>query len=174
MSRDDGFAIADIDTGLLADPKIVALARRLRDPVQTAAHVALYVGLILESWGAGERLTFDAALPAWWLEDAGAIRANLAGVGLIDESGRLPDHAWTGWYEPARNRREARRAAGSKGGQTKPRSSNAPTSLKPRSSDAQATLNPTGPTGPVRPRPAEPSPPLSARHGAREIGVDRV
>ncbi len=40
MSRDDGFRIADTDTGMMADPKVLALARRLRDSVRTAAAIA--------------------------------------------------------------------------------------------------------------------------------------
>jgi hypothetical protein len=37
MSRDDGFAIADTDTGMMSDAKVLALARLLRDPIRTGA-----------------------------------------------------------------------------------------------------------------------------------------
>ena len=57
MSRDDGLARADIDTSLFDDPKVVALARRLRDPTQTMVAVGLYLALLLKSWRAGRRLT---------------------------------------------------------------------------------------------------------------------
>ena len=39
MSRDDGLRIADTDTGMMADPKVLALARRHRDSIRTAAAV---------------------------------------------------------------------------------------------------------------------------------------
>lgn len=109
MSRDAGFPIADLDAGLLADPKVVALARRLKDPRQTAAHVALYAAVILESWASGERATLDAAAPAWWLDDLDDVLANLQAVGLLDSEGRVPEHAWDSWYMPAAERREASR-----------------------------------------------------------------
>lgn len=110
MSRDAGFAHADLDTGLLADPKIVALARRLRDPHATAAHVALYLATLLESWGSGERVSIDTAAPAWWLDDLDDVRANLAAVGLLDSEGKVPEHAWESWFAPAADRRETSQA----------------------------------------------------------------
>ena len=109
MSRDEGFRVADLDTGVGDDPKVVALARRLRDPGQTAAHLGLYVALIAKSWGAGQRLTLADAAPAWWLDDVEPIRENLAAVGLLDADGRIPDHAWSSWYSPAAERLERTR-----------------------------------------------------------------
>jgi hypothetical protein len=137
VSRDDGFTIADVDTGLYADPKVVALARRLRNPVQTAAHVALFEALLLGSWGAGQRITFEEALPAWWLKPADDVRTNLVAVGLIGDDGRIPERAWEAWFSPAWQRREARRENGRKGGRVKPRSSAPKATLKPVSSVAQ-------------------------------------
>jgi len=119
VSRDTGFAIADIDSGLFSDPKVVALARRLHDAGATAAHVALYEALVLGSWGSGDRLTFEEALPAWWMEDASEVRANLTAVGLLGEDGRIPAKAWEAWFRPAWDRREARRAKGRLGGLAK-------------------------------------------------------
>jgi hypothetical protein len=146
MSRDDGFAIADVDTSFFADPKVVALARRLRDPVQTAAHLALYQALVLGSWGAGARITFDDAVPAWWFEPVDEIRSNLAAVGLIDADGRIPRRAWTSWFLPAHTRREARRESGRLGGKT----SGEP-SVEQRPTDAQPALNPSVPSVPSVP-----------------------
>jgi hypothetical protein len=159
MSRDDGFAIADLDTGLFSDPKVVALARRLRDPVQTAAHLALYQALVLGSWGAGARITFDEAVPAWWLGPSDEIRSNLAAVGLIDAAGRIPKRAWTSWYLPAFTRREARRESGRLGGTTSGtnrRKTSGEPPAEQRPTDAQPTLNPSAP-----PVPSVPSIPAS-------------
>jgi hypothetical protein len=108
MSR-DGFATGDVDTGLLADPKIVNLARRLRDPVTTGAYIALYVAVVLESWASGQRMTLDDAAPAWWLEPIDDARDHLQAVGLLDAEARIPEHAWAGWFGPAERRRQAGR-----------------------------------------------------------------
>lgn len=172
MSRDDGFAIADIDAGLFADPKIVALARQLRDPVQTAAHVALYQALVLGSWGAGERITLNDALPAWWLEPVDDIQAKLVAVGLLDGDGRIPEHSWDAWFTPAWERREARRESGRIGG----RKSRPKASPKHRSSDATATLNPTGrqagPSDPPAPSVSLPPTPSPDGEGASKRDED--
>ena len=109
MSRDAGFLHADVDTSLMADPKVVALARRLRDPERTAVSVCLFTGLILASWKAGARVTLAEAAPAWYLEPVEAIQADLEAVGLVDHDGRLQAHAWTSWYIPADERREQTR-----------------------------------------------------------------
>lgn len=170
MSRDEGFTRADVDTGLYADPKIVALARRLRDPVSTAAHVALYEALVLESWAAGDRVAFGDALPAWWLEPATEQLGNLTAVGLVDADGRLPEHAWETWFRPAFDRRESYRARGQKGGR--------PPSAKPERKPSQTTAEPrTGPSGPNPSGPSGPNPLRSgsgAPGGARKIEVDDV
>jgi hypothetical protein len=164
MSRDDGFAIADVDTGFFADPKVVALARRLRDPVQTAAHLALYLALVLGSWGAGARITFDEAVPAWLLGPVDELRSNLAAVGLIDADGRIPKRAWTSWYLPAHTRREARRESGRLGGTvsgTHRRKTSGEPSVEQRPTDARPTLNPSArsvpsvPSMPVGQQPTE-------------------
>ena len=154
MSRDDGFAIADVDTSFFADPKVVALARRLRDPVQTSAHLALYQALVLGSWGAGARITFDEAVPALWLEPPDEIRSNLAAVGLIDADGLIPKRAWTSWYLPAHTRREALRDSGRLGGTTSGtnrRKTSCEPSVEQRPTDAQPTLNPSVPSAPSVP-----------------------
>lgn len=184
MSRDAGFARADVDTGLYADPKIVALARRLRDPVATAAHVALYEALVLASWGAGDRLTLEQTLPAWWLVEPDvdvAYRTVLEAVGLVDAEGRIPEHAWASWFTPASDRRRAYIERGRKGGRAPhaPRSPGATqhddawgeAQVQPESSTSRARANqPTVPTVP-----ADPTIPVIPRAGARgDNGVDRV
>lgn len=109
MSRDAGFVVADIDTGLMSDPKVVALARRLQSADGTAAHLALYLAVVLESWAGGDRVSIETAAPAWWLAELDTPKANLAAVGLLDADGRIPEHVWLGWYEPAAGRRDASR-----------------------------------------------------------------
>jgi hypothetical protein len=119
MSRDDGFEVADTDTGMLADPKILALARRLHDSIRTGAAIALYDAVRLASWKAGQRLTLDETAPGWWLEPFDDLAAELVAVRLLDDERRVPEHAFEGWFGPARDRRERYRELGSKGGQAR-------------------------------------------------------
>jgi len=109
VSRDAGFAIADLDTGLLADPKVVALARRQRDPLRTSAFVGLYVAVVLESWSSARRVTLEEAAPAWWLDGLSDAQQALLAAGLLDDDGRIPTHVWDGWYVPAAERRDQSR-----------------------------------------------------------------
>lgn len=118
MSR-DGFAIADVDTGIMADPKILCLARRLRDSAATMAAVGLYHAVVLASWKAGERVTLEDSAPAWWLDPIDEPAAALVAVGLLDDEHRIPEHAWDGWFAPARDRRQRFRDLGAKGGRAK-------------------------------------------------------
>lgn len=143
MNREDGFPIADIDVGLFHDQKVLALARRLKDERETAAHVALYVNLILESWSAGDRVQLDEALPAWWVGDPEDARIALLAVGLIDDESRLPVEAWGGWFVPAFDRREKRRQSGAEGGRRSWQSRRDKRNGKHSRSDASATPNPS-------------------------------
>jgi hypothetical protein len=111
MSRDDGFAIADIDVGVLRDVKV----RRLRQqvPDDFPATVVLYLAVVLSSWEDGLRLS---ALEADSVVEATAERiAGLKAVELLDEDGKIPAHAWESWFRPAWERREASRAGGREG-----------------------------------------------------------
>lgn len=116
MSRGDGFEIADTDTGMLSDPKVVALARRLRDAAKTMTAIGLYDAVRLGSWGCGRRLTLEETLPGWWLDPIDEWVAHLIAVGLLDDEHRIPEHAWQGWYGPAFARRQRYRDLGSRGG----------------------------------------------------------
>ena len=107
MSRGDGFEISDTDTGMMADPKILALARRLRSSVQTLAAVALYDAVRLASWKAGCRLTLEETLPGWCIDPIDDLTGHLVAVGLLDGEHRIPAHAWAGWFGPAYERRQA-------------------------------------------------------------------
>ena len=131
MSRGDGFANADLDTGFFRDLKVKRLAREHADVFQTAA--LGYVGIVLHCWGCGDR---QGAPDAWpeavpWSEDAiAALRA----VGLLDRGSRIPRKVWDEWFGVAYERRERRRSAGSAGGQHK--ASNAKAELEQSPSDA--------------------------------------
>lgn len=133
MSREDGFSIADVDTSMLDDPKFRTLWRRLRGRAAMGQAVTVYLAAILESWRSGERSTADDAAPTWLGDVSGTVAA-LSAVGLLDEGGKVPEHAWLSWFVPAFDRREARRAAGSIGGQHK--ASNARALLQQSPSDA--------------------------------------
>jgi hypothetical protein len=105
MSRDDGFKVADTDTGLHADPKVVALARKLGGGIRTAAAMSLYEAVRLASWRLGERVAIEEALPAWFLDDPSDLVAALRQARLVDDEGRIPEHAWVSWFGPALDRR---------------------------------------------------------------------
>jgi len=150
MNREDGFPIADIDVGLFHDQKVLALARRLRDDRATAASVSLYLNLVLQSWAAGDRLTLDEAIPAWWMADLDGIRGDLRAVDLVDDESRIPVDAWTSWFVPAFDRREKRRQGGAEGGRRswqsrrdKRSQSLAEGDLKPSRSRGSAEPNPS-------------------------------
>lgn len=143
MSRDAGFPTADVDTSLLDDPKFRTLWRRQGSKAARCQAVTVYLATVLESWRAGERETAESAAPMW-LGDVTASTAALSDVGLLDEAGRIPEHAWQSWFVPAFDRREARRAAGALGGQHK--ASNARATLQQTSSDALPVPSLTVPT----------------------------
>lgn len=116
MSRyGDGFPIADIDTKLWDDIKVKRLVRQMRDETATLVAIAYYISLILESWRLGERLILADAAPAWSTADLAPVEAALARAGLVDEEGRIPEHAWESWYGPAVARRAAARLGGQEG-----------------------------------------------------------
>lgn len=104
MTRDQGFRNADVDTGLMADLKVVALSRRLRDPVRTMAAVGLYVSVCLASWAEGRRLTVEESAPAWWFESVDDLAAHLVAVDLLDIEHRIPAKSWRNWISPALDR----------------------------------------------------------------------
>lgn len=102
MSRYGGFPNADVDVGLLDDSKVRKLARRLDDPAAINAAVVSFIAVLLASWEAGERVSSEEATPAWM--DRPEIK-DLVSVGLLDDDGRIPEHAWENWYRPAHERR---------------------------------------------------------------------
>lgn len=115
MSRDEGFAHADIDTGQLEDGKFRLLWRALNDASTMSIAVVAYHATVLASWAAGDRVSVDEAAPLWLVPGPGIVQALLE-VGLLDSERRIPAHAWESWYRPAWDRREAKRAGGRRGG----------------------------------------------------------
>lgn len=119
MSREsDGFAIADIDTGLFDDLKIHRLVRATRDEGLIARCLVALEAIQLASWKQGERVTLTDAAPLW-MTSIDDLAERLRGVGLLDDEDRIPEHAWESWFGPAQARREERREAGRKGGLAK-------------------------------------------------------
>lgn len=145
MSRGDGFLVGDIDTGLLEDSKVKALARRLRDPIKTAAAMCLYQALVLGSWRAGERITIEDSLPGWWIDDVDDLVAELKAVDLVDPDGSVPQQAWASWFLPAWNRRENRRIKAEKGGRA-PRRNSGTTWGEPAADSESTPSEPDRPT----------------------------
>jgi hypothetical protein len=169
MPRDQGFAVADTDTGLHNDPKIKYLWRLVRRPAAMNAAMTLYEAVRLASWDAGDRVSAADAAP-FWMTDLYSAQQSLTEAGLLDDEGYIPIHAWEGWFGPANERREQRREAGRLGGQ-RSRRSDAEPSPERRSSAASPSLNPSVPsvrsvpTGPSVPSPRE-------KHGSKNLETD--
>jgi hypothetical protein len=115
MSRDDGFTVADMDSGYFEDAKMRALWQALRDPDRMARAICLHAATTLASWRQGCRVTVAQAIPLWLPMDADLI-ATLKGVKLLDRAGKVPKESWQIWFGTAFTRRETRREAGRIGG----------------------------------------------------------
>jgi hypothetical protein len=166
MSRGDGFEVADTDSGMLADPKILALARLLHDSTRIGAAVALYDAVRLASWKAGRRLTLEETVPAWWLDPFDDLAAALVTAELIDGEHRIPEHAWQGWFTPAFERRERYRELGRRGGRAKADRGLQPTVERTPQPTVERTLYPVRPT--VRPDDS----PNPRKRGSRSAGTN--
>lgn len=161
MSRDEGFRIADVDVGLLDDPKVRALVRSTRDEGTVARCLVGYVGTVLSSWARGERVGLNDASPLW-LTGLDELAEQLAGAGLLDASGRIPERAWASWFVPAKDRQEATRerwrraAAGRRRGGRDADSESSPRGVQAESrapsypSVLSVLAVPTSPTSPSR------------------------
>lgn len=109
MARDEGFAIADVDTSLFDDAKVKRLWRLVQpDAALMATAMTLFEAVRLASWRAGQRVPAEDAAPIWMPDPAPAIEA-LVGVGLLDTDGLIPPKTWSSWYEAAFARRERSR-----------------------------------------------------------------
>lgn len=173
MTRDSGLPRADLNTSLFDDPKVVSLARRIKDPARIMNHVGLYLALVLKSWRDGRRLTLDEAAPAWWLEGTEDQLVELIAVGLLDVEGRIPEPTFDEWFGPASRRYAQRREAGSKGGQATAVQRGSPPSTPP-SATASVLTDSAGTTPDVLAQPSSQpaNQPVPARVPARETAAD--
>ena len=160
MSRPDGFQIADIDVGLLDDPKFRRLWRDLHDQGLMCEAVVLFVSTLLESWSSGLRVPVDEAMPIW-LDPTDGVLEGLRRVGLLTSEGFVSESGWSAWFGPAAARREQRRTAGRAGGKARPSLSDAKATLERTLSERQSTANPTD-------RPTDRPTDLPAHEDARE------
>lgn len=159
VSRDDGFAVMDVSSDIVNDPKVRKLYRHAPDHAGVA--FIAYVATMGESWKQGRRMTIDDAWPAFLPFDKPAVEA-LVHVGLIDARGYVTAKAWRGWFEVALQRRSKSRDRWARYNAQR----NADTTSGPRGSDAvTASSVPSAPsvspsvsygeTGEATPPPAE-------------------
>lgn len=107
MTRDEGFAVMDVSTSFLQDPKVRKLQRHAPDrwPVAMIA----YVSAMSESWKAGRRVSIEDAWPVGLPYDDLAAEG-LHQVGLVDASGLIVPRTWRSWFGKAKARRAKTRA----------------------------------------------------------------
>lgn len=133
MSRDDGFAVADVSVHLMDDDKVKRLYRDLDGDLGRMGHAMLLrEATLLASWRDGCRRTVEEAAPLWLAVDDELVAA-LVRVGLLDRAHRTPLRSWKTWFGPAYDRREQRRRAGKLGGRPPKPDANLPVDdRKPR------------------------------------------
>lgn len=144
VSRDDGFPIADIDVGILRDVKIRRLGRHVAAE-EVAPTTLLYLAVVLSSWEEGYRLSVDEAdapQPAT-PEQVAALKA----TGLLDSEGKVPLQAWEGWFRPAWQRREKKRAGGAEGNRRRWNADKSPSDTD-SDSDSDTDSDPESPSVP--------------------------
>ena len=177
MSRDDGFAVADMDSGYFDDAKMRDLWQRLRDPDRMARAVCLHSATLLASWRQGERISVDRAIPLWLPADADLVAA-LKVAHLLDRFGKIPADSWQTWFGTAYNRRETRRVSGRAGGLVSAQNRALPGEKPPkhaqhRLTDAAPTLEqPSSLAEPVRPSVPTVRPPVAAPAREAEPALD--
>jgi hypothetical protein len=106
MSRDDGFAVMDVSTDIVNDPKFRRLHRQ--NPEHVIAGFLAYVATMGESWKAGRRVPVADAWPVILPYDEAVIGSMVASE-LLDAKGLIPAKTWSGWFGPAQKRRKATR-----------------------------------------------------------------
>jgi hypothetical protein len=164
MSRDDGFAVADVSVNLYDDDKVKRLYRELGGDLGRMGHAMMLAeATLLASWRDGRRRTVHEAAPLWLTVDDDLVAA-LVKVGLLDRSLRRPARAWAAWFGPAYERREKRRKAGALGG--RPRRSGTGEAAKPSRNHPVINRKPRPADRPVRT--VEGSTNLPSRAGARD------
>ena len=172
MSRDDGFTVADMDSGYFEDAKMRELWQALRDPDRMARAICLHAATTLASWRQGCRVTVAQAVPLWLPLDPDLISA-LKAVKLLDRTGKVPAQSWQVWFGVAYERRETRREAGRAGGFAKAAKRTLPGERMPERRSADAVRMPERTSAdalPVRPSvptvPSVPTDRLSVVGGA--------
>ena len=112
MSSRNGLSRADVDTHLLHDRKVIALARRYRgDEKETSIAVVLYLGAVLASWRENKPMSVSDAAPAWLLIDVDPYVVEMHAVGLVDVDGRVPEATLDVWMASSRAASERGREA---------------------------------------------------------------
>lgn len=180
MSRDDGFAVADVDSAYFDDAKMRDLWQRLQDADRMSRAVVLHAATLLASWRQGERVTVSQASPLWMVHDDELV-AEMKAVRLLDRAGRIPVQPWDQWFGTAFRRREARREIGRAGGLAsgKSRSTDGEASVQGEFDDGGSVSEPVRPSVPS-PRPSSPSSRPSprargAKHGLKALtGEDAI
>lgn len=108
MSKGDGFAVMDVSTDLLDDPKFHRLQRE--DRYVYPVCVVAYLSVLSASWKAGKRVALDDCWPSLLFSWQPAItKASLIKVGLLDRRGMVPARVWADWFGPVSARRAAAR-----------------------------------------------------------------
>ena len=151
MTRDDGFAVMDVSSDYVNDPKWRKLHRAHPD-LFAAAFVA-YTATMCESWKAGRRVSIEDAWPVILPYDAEVVAA-LRTATFIDRHGLIVIRSWDGWFGPANRRREIAREAGREGNARRwgTRSGGDRVAIGSESGADPSTVPsvPTVPTGPFR------------------------
>ena len=144
MSRDEGFAVADVSVNLYDDDRVKRLYRELGGDLGRMGHAMMLAEVtLLASWRDGKRLTVHQAAPLWLTVDDELVAA-LVRVGMLDRGHRRPLKSWQAWFGPAYERREKRRRAGALGGRPPKDPENHPViNRKPRPS-VRPSVRPPG------------------------------
>ena len=156
MSRDDGFAVADVDSGYFDDAKMRDLWHALKDADRMARAICLHSATLLASWRQGCRVTVAQAIPLWLPADADLIAA-LQVAKLLDHYGKIPSESWKRWFGAAYGRREVRRESGRAGGLAAAQRRALPGEHPPKRAQRRYSVAPaspeqtTSPAEPVRP-----------------------
>lgn len=147
MSRDDGFAVMDVSTDFVSDPKWRRLQRHAPDHLGTA--FIAYTATMGASWKAGRRVAVTNAWPPLVPFDDSAIEA-LRYVGLLDKNGLIAIKTWRDWFETANKRRETARDRWRRYNESRPPSTDnrADTARIPRGANADTASSVLPPVRP--------------------------
>jgi hypothetical protein len=166
VSRDDGFAVMDVSTGYVDDPKWRKLARYA--PAELGAAFIAYTATMAESWRAGRRVTIEDAWPDALIAFSKPAIEALRHVELIDSHGLVRPRAWRGYFGVAKTRRDTSRDRWARANEKRRDDA----ALSPRGSDAVTAapvpLLPSVPSAPsVETRDLPPPPTSGGRRKTR-------